>query len=235
MARSNLRLEKMRIAAEIASHIVDIVPEFLKPGMTEQNVASIIRKHIKKRGGHKESFRMIIASGKRSAMPHGYATKKVIRKNEIVMVDIGVHYDGYCSDITRMYHVGAKCISPIPESDATNKIKKIYNIVKTAQLKAIKMVRSGILVSDIDKAVRKEFKKYGLEKYFTHSTGHGIGKMVHEEPRISHKNTKGEILETGQVITIEPGLYFKDEFGIRIEDMILVKKKGYEILTETIS
>ena len=245
------KIDKIRIAAEIASHIVDIIPEFLKAGMTEKKVESIIKKHIKLKGGHRESFKIIVASGKRSAMMHGYATKKVIRKNEVVMVDIGVHYDGYCSDITRMFYMnnfgGASHAAPVLNSNAPSKVKKIYNIVKSAQIKAIKKVKDGIPVAKIDMEVRKEFRKYGLEKYFTHSTGHGIGEKVHEEPKISsigafrlrrsnmpHRNghrIPPVRLKSGQVITIEPGLYFKGKFGIRIEDMVLVKKNGYEILT----
>jgi len=222
------RISKIRTAARIADEVILSVPDFLRAGMTELQVASRIKKHIKKKGGHKESFRLIIASGKRSAMPHGYATNKVIRKNEIVMIDMGVHYDGYCSDITRMFWVGdnveTRLIASPPASNAPNRIKKIYNIIKSAQLKAIKMIRAGIPAAKIDKAVRKEFKRFGMEKYFTHSTGHGIGRKVHEDPRISIKSP--ERLKSGQIITIEPGLYFKNKFGIRIEDMVLVKKEG---------
>jgi len=227
-------ISKIKTAARIADEVILLIPQILKPGMTEMHASKEIIKHIKKKGGHKESFRLIIASGKRSAMPHGYATKKVIRKNEIVMIDMGVHYDGYCSDITRMFYmnanVGASHAAPVQNSNAPARIKKIYNIIKSAQLKAIRMVKAGVAVAKIDKTVRKEFKRYGMEKYFTHSTGHGIGQKVHEDPRISFKSH--ERLNSGQIITIEPGLYFKNKFGIRIEDMVLVKKNGYEILTK---
>ncbi len=229
------KLPRIRTAARIADEVISLVPDLIKRGMTEHRAALEIKKHIKKRGGHRESFRIIVASGKRSAMPHGYATKKVIRKNDIVMIDIGVHYDGYCSDITRMFFVGAEQCSALTMSPAPNLMKKIYNIIRSAQSKAIKMVKAGVAVADIDKAVRKEFKRYGMEKYFTHSTGHGIGKKVHEQPRISSIGAGGHLpvrLKSGQVITIEPGLYFKNKFGIRIEDMVLVNKNGHEILTK---
>ncbi|MEK7375751.1 MAG: M24 family metallopeptidase [Candidatus Margulisiibacteriota bacterium] len=224
------RISKIKTAARIADEVMLSIPDILRPGMTELRVASQIKKHIRKKGGHRESFRIIVASGKRSALPHGYATKKIIRKNEIVMIDIGVHYKGYCSDITRMFFVGIRGCEPLSGSNAPIRIKKIYNIIKSAQLKAIRMVKAGIPVAKIDKTVRKEFKRYRMEKYFTHGTGHGIGKKVHEEPRISHKTHPK--LKSNQIITIEPGLYFKNKFGIRIEDMVLVKKNGYEIMTK---
>ena len=224
------RISKIGTAARIADEVMLSIPDILRPGMTEMQAALQIKKHIKKKGGHKESFRLIVASGKRSAMPHGYATKKVIRKNEIVMIDMGVHFDGYCSDITRMFFVGVRGCNPLFVSAAPNRIKKIYNIIKSAQTKAIRMIKAGVPVASVDKAVRKKFSRYGMEKYFTHSTGHGIGRKVHEQPRISIKST--ERLKSGQIITIEPGLYFKNKFGIRIEDMVLVKKRGYEIMTK---
>jgi len=229
------KLPRIRTAARIADEVIMLIPDIIKRGMTEQRAALEIKKHIKKRGGHRESFRIIVASGKRSAMPHGYATKKAIRKNDIVMIDIGVHYDGYCSDITRMFFAGTRALCPLAVSAAPGRLKKIYNIVKAAQSKAFRLVGPGIPVSKIDKAVRKEFKRYGMEKYFTHSTGHGIGKKVHEQPRISSIGAGGCLpvrLRSGQVITIEPGLYFKNKFGIRIEDMVLVNKNGHEILTK---
>lgn len=212
----------IRAAADIASQVVAEVSQFIRPGMRECDVARFIRKKIRMSGADGESFKTIVAAGKRSAMPHGYATRNRIRRRDIVMVDCGVKYKGVCSDITRMIFLG-----PIDK-----KVMGIYRIVKSAQKKALRLVRAGVSVGKIDLAVRKEFRRHGLEKYFPHSTGHGICEFVHEEPKISHK--KSDILEAGMVITIEPGLYFpkrKKPFGIRIEDMVMVKKGGYEILT----
>ena len=213
---------RIRIAARIASSLIEDIRLFIKPGMRECDVASLIKKKMKYYGASGESFKTIVAAGKRTAMPHGYATKNRIRRNDIVMVDCGVKYKGVCSDITRMIFLNS----------APMKIAHMYNIVRSAQIKAIRLIRSGVPVKKIDLAVRKEFRKHGLEKYFPHSTGHGICEFVHEEPKISHK--KNDILEAGTVITIEPGLYFpslRKPFGVRIEDMVLVKKTGYEILT----
>ncbi len=222
----------IRAAADIASQVVAEVSQFIRPGMRECDVARFIRKKIRMSGADGESFKTIVAAGKRSAMPHGYATKNRIRRRDIVMVDCGVKYKGVCSDITRMVFLDNAGASLKPACTTEPHISKIYNIVKSAQKKALRLVRSGISVGKIDLAVRKEFRRHGLEKYFPHSTGHGICEFVHEEPKISHK--KSDILEAGMVITIEPGLYFpkrKKPFGIRIEDMVLVKKGGYEILT----
>ncbi|MFA5104533.1 MAG: M24 family metallopeptidase [Candidatus Margulisiibacteriota bacterium] len=223
------KISRIRSAAKIASSLIEDVRLFIRPGLRECDISSFIRKRIKFYGADGESFKTIVAAGKRSAMPHGYATKNRIRKNDVVMVDCGVKYKGVCSDITRMIFIGD---GGAGFKTKNANISKIYNIVKSAQTKAIRLVRSGVSVRKIDLAVRKEFKKYGLEKYFPHSTGHGICEFVHEEPKIYHK--KSDILEAGTVITIEPGLYFpnlKKPFGMRVEDMVLVKKNGCEILT----
>lgn len=201
---------------------MDFLPPFIKPGVSEKFIASVIRKKIKELGGEKESFKIIVASGKRSALPHGYSTNKKIHKGEFVIVDFGVLLKEFRSDITRTFAVGA----------ISKKQQKIYEIVKKAQQKAIDAVRDNVPVKNIDKIVRKDFKKHNLEKYFPHSTGHGIKFKVHEKPRISFRSS--EVLKSGMVITIEPGLYFKKikkPFGVRIEDMVLVKKRGGVLLT----
>ncbi len=240
MGPSHVRIIKK--AADIASQVVEDVFLYVRPGMTEKEVASFIRKQIKKRGGEKESFRTIVASGRRAALIHGFATENVIRNGDLLMIDMGVVYKGLCSDITRTYYVDREGCRNVPESKASVKIKRIYNIVKVAQNKAMSAVRSGVSVAVPDKEVRKVFRRAGLEKYFTHSTGHGIGRKVHEEPRISsvgaqhvvpvHANNYSPVrFKSGEVITIEPGLYFKGWGGVRIEDMVLVTKRGFEILT----
>lgn len=194
----------------------------VQPGMTEKQVERMIRKLLRKKGAQGHSFRIIVASGKRSSMPHGYATNKKIRKNDIVMLDFGAIYKGWKSDITRTIHL--KTFTPFQQ--------KVYNLVLRAHMIAVRSVRAGVKVKVIDKKVRKEFKKAGLEQYFHHSTGHGIGRNVHEPPRISFRSD--EVLRAGMVITIEPALYFKEWGGVRIEDMVLVQKDGHEILTHAL-
>lgn len=201
---------------------MDFLPPFIKPGVSEKFIASVIRKKIEELGGERESFKIIVASGKRSALPHGYASKKKIHNGEFVIVDFGVLYKKMRSDITRTFSVGA----------ISKKQQEIYEIVKNAQQKAINAVHDNVPVKNIDKIVRMEFKKHKLEKYFPHSTGHGIRFKVHEKPRISIKSDQA--LKSGMVVTIEPGLYFKKirkPFGVRIEDMVLVRKWESVLLT----
>lgn len=224
MSRDNTSLIKK--AADIISLVMHDVEKKIKPGITEKQLASFIRRRIVHHGGRKESFKIIVSSGIRSHLVHGYATNKKIRKDDCVIVDCGAVYRGYCSDITRTFFPG----------HVKDGRRKIYDLVKKAQQKAIMAVKSGVPVKKIDRIVRECFGALGLENHYPHTTGHGIGVKVHEFPRISVRSD--EKLSEGMVVTIEPGLYFKNKsryfkrpFGVRIEDMVLVKKNGCEILT----
>ncbi|MFA4905510.1 MAG: M24 family metallopeptidase [Candidatus Margulisiibacteriota bacterium] len=191
----------------------------LVPGMTEKEVARFIRKKLKEKGAKREAFRIIVASGIRSAKPHAFATNKLLRAGEIVKIDFGALYQGYCSDITRTFFLGTTSV----------KQRKIYRVVLRAQQAAIRKVKSGVLARAVDKAARTVIERAGYGKYFIHSTGHGCGRKVHELPRISWKSD--ERLRAGQVITIEPGIYIRGWGGIRIEDMVRVTRTGCKILT----
>jgi Xaa-Pro aminopeptidase len=189
-------------------------------GMSEKEVANQIKSLLKKFGS-KPAFRIIVASGKRSAMPHGFASSKKIKKGDLVVIDFGALYNGYRSDITRTVVVGK----------STEKQKKIFSTVRQAQKRAIKAVRIGRSCIEIDRAAREYIEKQGFGKYFIHNTGHGIGRKVHQAPKISKKNRRR--LRSGMVITIEPGIYIKGWGGVRIEDMVLVTKRGGKVLTKT--
>jgi Xaa-Pro aminopeptidase len=191
----------------------------LLPGMTEKDVARSIRQKLKQKGAQREAFRLIVASGIRSVNPHAFATNKRLRAGEIVKVDMGALYKGYRSDITRTYFLGKP----------TTKQRKIYLLVLKAQKAAIRKVKAGVLARAVDRAARSVIERAGYGKNFIHSTGHGIGRKVHEPPRISRKSE--ERLKTGQVITIEPGIYIRGWGGIRIEDMVRVTRGGCRILT----
>jgi Xaa-Pro aminopeptidase len=167
------------------------------------------------------SFPTIIASGARSALPHGRASEQLIRAGGFVVCDFGVILSGYCSDETRTVWVGA-----VPE-DA----RRAYEAVKEAQQAAIDAVRPGIAVGEVDAAARKVLRKAGLGRYFTHSTGHGVGLEIHETPRVA--DGQREVLKPGMVITIEPGVYFPGKWGVRIEDMVAVTAGGCEVMTAT--
>jgi len=206
-------------AIEIVKQITKEIPHWLKVGIKEKDLAEKIKTALKKRGA-KSAFRIIVASGKRSAKPHGFATNKRTKKGDLVVVDFGAKYRGFCSDLTRTFVMGKP----------TEKQKKVIKAVKAAQIIAINKIKPGVQACKIDQVVRNHLEKQGLAKYFIHNTGHGIGKKVHEAPKLSKKNKNR--LKKGQVITIEPGVYIKGWGGVRIEDMVLVTRSGAKILTK---
>lgn len=192
----------------------------VRSGQKEKDIAARIKSLLKKFRS-RPSFRIIVASGKRSAKPHGFATDKRIKPGDLVVIDFGALYNGYRSDITRTLVVGKP----------TAKQRKIYRIVKEAQKKAVRAVRAGKACFEIDRAARRYIEDQGYGKYFIHSIGHGIGRKVHQAPKISKKNMRR--IGKGMVITIEPGIYIKGWGGVRIEDMVLVTRNGCKVLTRT--
>ncbi len=192
----------------------------IAPGALECEAAFDIEMAMKKKGAEGLSFDIIVASGKRAALPHGKTSGKRIKRHEMVIVDLGARYHGYNSDETCTFVAG----KPNKEQ------KKIYQTVKDAYDKAIEAVRPGVKASYIDSAARGFIKKAGYSRYFGHGTGHGVGLAVHEWPNISPYND--DVIEEGMVFTIEPGIYIPGWGGVRIEDMVLVTKNGCEVLTE---
>lgn len=213
-------INNIKKATKIADKCYKHILKFIKPGMKETTVANEMIRYMKELGATKESFETIVASGKRGALPHGVASNKVIKKGEFITLDFGCVYKGYCSDITRSFMVG----------HASKEMKRIYNIVKQAQMRAIKSIKEGIKASEVDKVARDYIESRGYGKYFTHSTGHGLGIVVHDP--ISVSKFSDTILEENMIITVEPGVYIPGVGGIRIEDDVLVKKDGYEVLTK---
>lgn len=198
------------------SHILD----FIKPGMTEQEVALELEFYMKKQGASALSFSTIVASGHRSQMPHGVASDKVIEMGDLITMDYGCVYQGYCSDMTRTVALGS----------ITEEQKRTYNLVLEAQKAAIEGVHAGVLGKDIDNIAREVFKKNNVLQYFGHGLGHSLGLEVHEEPRFSAKDE--HIIKENMVITVEPGLYYNGH-GVRIEDVIVVKEDGCINLTNS--
>ena len=213
------KIKAIKRAADIAQRALIKALPLLKAGVRERDFARALRKLILQFGGDGFSFLPIVASGLRSTMPHGRASKKRMKAGDTVVVDFGVKYKGFCSDLTRTYVIGKP----------TKKQKRIYAILKRAQSAAIKAAKVGALCSKIDKAARDIMVKSGFGKSFIHSTGHGIGQKVHEPPKISKGNKN--VLKSGTVITIEPGIYIKGWGGVRIEDMVEVTKNGCRVLT----
>lgn len=209
--------EAVRIADSAFSHILS----FIKPGVRELDVALELEFYMRKMGASSSSFDIIVASGKRGALPHGAASEKVIQAGEMVTLDFGALYKGYVSDITRTVSVG----EPDP------KMKEIYDIVLRAQLNGVENVKAGMTGKEADALTRDIIRDAGYAEAYGHSTGHAIGLLVHETPTLSAASSA--ILKPGMVVTVEPGIYISDLGGIRIEDDVLITETGCEILTKS--
>jgi Xaa-Pro aminopeptidase len=212
----------MRAAALLGCDLFDGMLGYLRAGLTEVEVAAELEHAARLRGAERMSFETIVASGERSALPHGRATTAKLPKRGFVTLDFGVVLGGYSSDMTRTVHLG----KALPEE------WEVYDAVLEAQTAAVARVAPGVTAGEVDEAARSVLRRSGLEKYFSHSTGHGVGLEVHEGPRIAAQQE--QVLEAGMMITIEPGVYLPGKFGIRIEDMVLVTKTGAEVLTPSL-
>jgi Xaa-Pro aminopeptidase len=213
-------IDRIKKAVSITDQVFSEILDFIKPKVKEQDIAAEIEYKFKKYGSSAPFFETIIASGKRSALPHGVASGKRIEKGDFVTLDMGAVYDGYTADMTRTVVV----------EKANKRQKEVYNIVLKAQKEAISKVKPKIKACDLDKVARGFIKKAGYEKYFGHGLGHGIGLLIHDSPTINP--TSQQVLEPGMVITIEPGIYIPNWGGVRIEDDVLITKRGYEVLTK---
>src|SRR5437667_3988674 len=212
-------LAQMRRAAILAGEVVEQAIGLLKPGIREFEVGAEIEYQMRKKGASGPAFETIVAFGERAALPHARPTAKRLRKNELVVLDLGAILGHYCSDITRTVYVGT----------APKRVKEWYKAVLEAQSAAIAAVRSGVTAGEVDSAARTTLAKYKLDRFFVHSTGHGLGLEVHEDPRVA-RGQKAR-LEPGSVITIEPGVYMAGVGGIRIEDDVAVHANRTEVLT----
>ncbi|NYF80304.1 aminopeptidase P family protein [Granulicella arctica] len=212
-------ISRMRVAAALGCSLFDQMLSIIEPGMTEIAVAAELEHQARLAGAEGMSFDTIVASGERSALPHGHATTAKLPRQGFVTLDFGVILDGYCSDMTRTVHMG----NALPgEHEA-------YDAVLEAQEAAVAVVAPGVTAGDVDEAARSVLRRAKLDRFFTHSTGHGVGLEIHEGPRLAAKQTQP--LAEGMVITIEPGIYIPGRFGLRIEDMVLVTATGGEVLT----
>lgn len=191
----------------------------LKPGMTERQILWKLEDFVIRRNNAGFAFDPIIASGPNSALPHARVTDRCLKNTDIILIDLGIRINGYNSDLTRIF-LSDKIARPF---------KEIYQAVAEAQEAAIARIQAGVPAAEVDLAARKSLKRNKLDKFFTHATGHGVGVEIHEAPRLSAKSP--EVLTTGMVVTVEPGVYLRGKFGIRIEDMVLVTDKGCEILS----
>jgi Xaa-Pro aminopeptidase len=212
-------IARMRQAALLAGNVLSGAVRLLKPGVTENEIGAEIEYQMRKGGASGPAFESIVAFGERSALPHARPTAKRLKKNELVVLDLGAILAHYCSDITRTVFVGR----------APARIKRWYAAVLEAQTAAVASVRAGVACGDVDAAARQVLARHQLDRYFTHSTGHGLGLEVHEDPRLARGQQAR--LEAGFVVTIEPGVYIPGVGGIRIEDDVAVYPENTEVLT----
>lgn len=223
--KEEYEIDLLQKAADIAAETIEWIKTQIKPGMTELEVANMISKHMLDLGASKNSFDPIVASGVNGSFPHHKPTDKKIAMGEMITVDIGCIYQGYCSDITRSFILGNKANNP--------EMIDIYNVVLDAQLSGIEKATNKINGLDLDLVCRNIISKTKYADYFSHSTGHGVGIEVHEEPYVSAKNK--ENFKNNSVITIEPGIYVPNLGGVRIEDTIVVKDNKAIVLTRKAS
>ncbi|PMQ01092.1 MAG: aminopeptidase [Dictyoglomus sp. NZ13-RE01] len=213
-------IEKIKRALDIAEKALEKVLTLIKPKIKEKDVALELEYQMIKLGAEKPAFDTIVASGYRSAMPHGVASNKEILPQEFIVLDFGACYQGYNSDITRTVYLGT------PQEDEL----LYYNIVLEAQKRAEEVVKEGLELKFVDGVARSIIEENGYGEYFGHGLGHGVGLDIHEKPRLAPK-VEG-FLKESMVVTIEPGIYFPKKFGIRIEDMIVVRKEKGEVLNK---
>lgn len=217
--KSHLELEKIKKAIWITSLAFKFIEEFISAGRKEIEVAGETERFIRYNGASNSAFDIIVASGANSSFPHHITSQRRLENNESVLVDIGVDYLGYKSNLTRVFFLGK----------ITSIFKRTYDIVLKAQERAIEAIRPGISIKRIDGAARQYISQKGFGHFFGHGLGHGIGLEVHEEPHISSKNNHR--LTKGMVFTVEPAIYLPGRFGVRIEDVVLVTERGVEVLS----
>ncbi|KPU28078.1 Xaa-Pro dipeptidase [Caloranaerobacter sp. TR13] len=223
MIKDKQEIELIKNAAEITDKAFNHILDFIKVGVKELDIAIELEYFMKKLGAEGPSFKFIIASGKRSAMPHGVASDKIVEDGDFLTIDIGCIYKGYCSDMTRTIVIGK----------ANEKQKNIYNIVLEAQTESLKAIKPDVQGYELDRIARDIIDSYGYKEHFGHGLGHGVGLEVHENPRLA-QNEMGKIaLKPGMIITVEPGIYIPNFGGVRIEDLVLVTEDGYEVLSKT--
>ncbi len=221
MQKDEKELALMAAAVQLGSRLFATAIEAVRPGVMEAEIAAEIEYAARRAGAEGMSFETIVAAGAHSALPHWRASAQRVPGSGFVVLDFGVILSGYCSDMTRTVWVGK------PNSKA----RDMYAAVLEAQSAGIEAVRPGVAAGSVDLAVRRVLKRAGLAKYFTHSTGHGVGLEIHEAPRLARGQP--ELLQPGMVVTVEPGVYVPGKGGVRIEDVVAVTESSHEVLTPT--
>jgi len=216
-------ITKIRKAVAITKDTAEYIHQILKPGLKEVELVAELERFIRYHGARSSAFDIIAASGPNSSQPHHLSGERKIRNNEPVLIDFGVDYCGYKSDLTRVFFLGKIKVL----------VKKVYEIVLRAQAEAIKRIKPGVEIAEIDRVAREYIFRQGYAGKFQHNLGHGFGLEVHEDPQIGRN--EASLLEAGMTFTVEPGIYLPGEFGIRIEDMVLITNQGCEVLSGAIN
>lgn len=220
--KSQEELACIRRAMEIGDEAFEYILTYIRPGISELDVAAALENCMRQNGSQRPSFDTIVASGKRGSLPHGTATEKLINVGEFVTMDYGAVYKGYHSDMTRTVCMGR----------ADEKQRHVYSTVLKAQELGVSLVQPGASGKEVDRLVRQQIAEAGYGRYFGHGLGHSVGLEIHEEPRLSPSSTC-EALAENMLVTVEPGIYIPDWGGVRIEDTVVVKEGGCEILTHS--
>ncbi|NPB08342.1 MAG: aminopeptidase P family protein [Aquificae bacterium] len=221
MLKTKEELRKLKEGVKRTDEVFRKVLGKVREGMTELELRGLIVKGFFDAGGEGESFPAIVASGPHSAVPHWETSRSPIEKG-VLLIDMGMLWEGYCTDFTRTLYLGKP----------TEEFKRVFGVVRDAHLFALEKVKVGNRVGDVDRAAREYIEKKGFGKFFTHSTGHGIGVEIHEPPRLYHRGDDAEIpIEEGMVFTVEPGIYLPGEFGVRLENIVAVEKGRGEPLS----
>ena len=214
-------MARLRRAAELTVSVLDPVLEAIEEGMTERELAAEVDYRLRRAGSGPPAFESIVASGDRSALPHARPSERKLREGDLVLLDFGATFQGYCADLTRIAVLGS----------ATDWQREVHEAVEGARRAAVAAVRDGRPARGVDRAARERLEEAGWADAFGHSTGHGLGLEVHEDPSVSRRSD--EILRRGNVVTIEPGVYLRGRGGIRLEDDVAVLEDGAEVLTES--
>lgn len=220
LVKDRAEIRAMEASADLISSVLDEVIDSLKPGMTERGIAWQIEGLARETGAEGLAFPAIVASGPNAALPHAVPTDRRLKKGEPIIFDVGVKLDGYCSDMTRTAFLGK------PKAE----FKRIYAVVRQAQLAALAEVRPGVMSNHPDATARKIISEAGFGEYFGHGLGHGVGLATHEAPRLSP--LRPSELRKGMVVTVEPGIYIPGKGGVRLEEMVIIESGGARILTK---
>lgn len=221
MVKDDGELEKLRRAEAIGDAAFSQILELIRPGVTEARIALELEYAMKKMGASGLSFDTIVASGSHSSMPHAKVTGRRLERGDFITMDFGCVYEGYCSDMTRTVALG----------EPSEEMRRVYQTVLEANYAAVERIKAGTACNEIDRVARNYIAEHGYGEYFGHGLGHGVGLEIHEEPRFSPKCEV--VTEKNMVITVEPGIYLPGRFGVRIEDLVVVKEDGCELLSHS--